>query len=303
MSKETHNQAHEQALTVLEAAAKEGSLSEAHKARLAELTGQGVRSDVTETLLARSSESAAKAMPAGRQAPAIVIAQPKEVRQLVESLKLEEGYAEVLDTQKVFQLLKAGEKAPDFGQVLRTFTPEMLTAAGDFQNPTLELTTKCRSFNDLITAMDGHKSMDGQRDVYVDDLYKKHASQRPENWGAHIIETPTNVDVQDFDDTELILGERLKRFSKYKKAAKVGGMDRIKYAHVMMQALKEGRPIDDKLWTILDEDPALSDSLVPFALWDPFSDYRRVGFSWLHPGDVHGDFRFRRSVGGDVPNA
>lgn len=233
--------------------------------------------------------------------PAIIIAQPKEVKELVESLRLEKGYAEELERHQFFELLRTGEKAPDFGQVLRTFTPEMLAAAQSFQNPELRLITKGHSFNDLVTAMDGHKIMRDQKDVYVDGIYKEHASRKPEQWGAHIIEAPTNVDVQDFDDTDLALGERIKRFTEYKesrKSAKVGGMDRLKYAHLMMQALKKGEPIDDELWTMLDEDPALSNSDVPLAFWYP--NFRVVYFVWGHSGVRDGGSRLRRSVGGIV---
>jgi len=226
---------------------------------------------------------------------------PAEVQKPAEYLRLEEGYAEALETQKLYQLLKTREKAPDFGQVLKTFTPEMLAAAQNFQHPWLILITKGRSFNDLIAATNDHKTMPDQNDVHVDEMYKKHASKKPEQWGAHIIEAPTNVDVQDFDDVILTLGERLKRFTQYKKSAKVGGMDRFKCAHLMMQALKEGRPIDDKSWTMLDEDSTLSESRVPGADWSPYA--RRVRFGWSHPGDRNGRDKFRRSVGGDVPNA
>ena len=52
MAQENPNQAHELALSVLEQAQREGTLSEAHQARLAELTSAGtdVRSNVTDTL-------------------------------------------------------------------------------------------------------------------------------------------------------------------------------------------------------------------------------------------------------------
>lgn len=50
MAKETLNQAHELALAVLKAAAKEGTLSDAHRAELMELLGAHVRPKVTEVL-------------------------------------------------------------------------------------------------------------------------------------------------------------------------------------------------------------------------------------------------------------
>jgi hypothetical protein len=252
--------------------------------------------------LIESSRGDVAGTPVARpQAPAIITAQPAEVGELVETLRLEEGFADAMETQKVFQLLKTGETAPDFGQVLKTFTPEMLIAAQNFQHPRLILKTKGRSFDDLVAAMDGHKTMPGQRDTYVDSLFNKRANQKPENWGAHIIEAPTDVNIQDFDDIELTFGERLERFNAHKKANGISGIDRWKHAHTMMQALKDGKPIDMEFWTMLDEDPALSDSRVPAAGWYP--SYRRVCFGWNHPEFQSGDIRLRRSVGGDVQNS
>lgn len=301
MFNKTPDQAHVQAIAVLKSAAAEGTLSDVHKTELAELLRTDVRPKIAGTLESDNTQPASTA--SFVKAPAIVIAQPRHVKEIVERLKLEEGYAGAIETQEFFQLLRGGKKAPDFGQVLKAFTPEMLAAAQDFQNPTLILKTKGRSFDDLVAAMDAHKTMDPQRDVHVDGLYKEYVSQRPENWGAYIIEAPVDPEILDFDDTDLTLGERLKKFTAYKISAVVGGMDRIKYAHAMMEGLKEGRPIDHRFWTMLDEDPALSDFCVPSAGWGPDRTIRRVGFGWDCLEHRYDFYRLRRSVGGDVPNA
>ena len=52
--------------------------------------------------------------------PAVTVATPDEVKKLVETLGLEYEFDQAMKTQKAFQLLKAGEKAPDFGQVLKS---------------------------------------------------------------------------------------------------------------------------------------------------------------------------------------
>ena len=235
------------------------------------------------------------------KAPAVIIARSADVKKLIESLRLEEGFKEEMEKQRTFQLLKTGQEVPDFGRILKTFTTEMLVAIQNVQSPKLRLITPDRSFNDLVSAMDGHKTMPGQNDTYVDSIFSRHANQKPENWGAHIIESPEDVEVQGFDNFDLTRRERLKIFANHKKVTGVNGMDRWKFAHAMMQALKEGRPIDVKFWTMLDEDPAMSDSQLPCAYWLP--DYRQVDFDWAHPGDPFGRGRFRRSVGGDVPNS
>lgn len=230
--------------------------------------------------------------------PAII----PEFTELVEQLRLEEGFAVEMEKQRTFQLLRSGEKAPDFCQVMKVFTPEMLRAAQKFQNPTLTLNTKGRSFSDLVSAMDGHKTMPRQNDVYVNDFFSRHANQKPERWSAHIIEAPTDVAVQDFDDAGLILRKRLERFASHKKANGLNGMERMKYVHLMMQRLQTGEPIDQEFLTILDEDPALTNArIVPDAHW--IQCRRMVGFGWNHPEFQHGGARFRRSVGGDVQAA
>ncbi len=227
--------------------------------------------------------------------------------------RLEKEYDSALETQKAFQLLRSGEKAPDFDQVMKIFTPEMLVTAQSFQNPTLILSTKGRSFNDLVSAMDAHKTMPEQGDVHAGKIFNDDQAKRPlENWGAYIVDGPRKMSViREFDDETLILRERLKRFAEYKEANKLSGMNRWKYAQLMMQALKDGKPIDSECtWTMLDEDPALSNIIVPNAHWDQ-NDNRIsflnqdcvVSFFWIFLGDQGGYNWFRRSVGGDVPNA
>jgi len=240
----------------------------------------------------------------GIVSPAIISSESPEFRELAEQLRLEEGYAREMEKQRTFQLLSVGEKAPNFSQVMKAFTPEMLVAAQGFQNPMLTFSTKGRSFNDLVAAMDAHKTIPDQEDAYVSGIYNDDQAERPlETWGAYIVDGPREMDViRDFDDETLILRERLKRFADYKKANGLKGMDRWKYAQLMMQAIKNGRPLDhDWTWTMLDSDPALSTSLVPFAFWSPSN--RRVNFDSGHPGYGYGGVRLRRSVGGDVPNA
>ena len=237
---------------------------------------------------------------------AVIVPNSKEVQEAIKSLNLEEDFEKAMETQSFFELPESGQKTPDFGQVLKTFTPEMLAIAQDFQSPTLTLTTKGRSFEDLVSAMDGHKTMPNQQDVYADNLYsvytgspfRYYAGQKPEAWGAYIIEAPTETEAHEFDNTDLVLRKRLEEFTKYKEANGVSGMDRWKYIHLMMQKIKDGEPIDVDLCTMLDEDPALSDSRVLVA--DLSS---RVSFDWLYPDDGSDGARFRRSVGGVVPPA
>lgn len=235
---------------------------------------------------------------------AIRSAQSPEFRQLIEDLRLEEGYAKTLETQKFFGLVKHGEKAPDFAQVMKTFTPRMLVQAQKFHNPTLILNTKGRSFDDLVAAVDAHKTMPRQKDIHVAAGYLGHLrsrARRPlQNWGAYIVDGLHN---HYSDDTEHVLQDYLRRFADYNKANQFSGMDRWKCIQLMMQALKEGKPLDRTFLMILDSDPALSPSRVPYALWLPIRN--QVSFEFFFPRrkggvQVHVD-QLHRSVGGDVP--
>lgn len=247
-------------------------------------------------------------------ATSAVSAGPEEVRKLIESLKLENEYAEAVETQKVFELLQPGEKVPDYGQVLTAFTPEMLVAAQNFKRPSLILNTKGRSFYDLVEAMDLHRIMTRQEDVYVHDMLFEHADQRPERWSAYIMEGALEVDVRDFDIFSS-LTNRMALFDAYKKINGIHGMDRWKYAQHTLGALKNGFPGDDYFYsTILDEDPATSDSHILYAGWrlnpgerlpeDHSLEHKLV----FGPADEPESHRgpglwFRPSVGGDIPNA
>lgn len=279
---------------LISAANKNVSLSQA----LEQISGTN-RLNVERLLSGDSGKTVETPVP--YRVPAVIIPQSAEIKKAIEDLGLEEGFTEAMDTQRTFQLLRTGQEAPDFGRILKAFTPEMLTAIQNAQNPQLILKTQGRSFNDLVSAMNGHKTMPGQDNAYVNDLFHRHAGQKSENWGAYIIESPTDVEVQDFDNTDLVKKERLAVFASHKKTTGVNGMDRWKFTHAMMQALKEGNSLDVKFWTMLDEDPALSASQLPYACWLPVN--RRVYFFWGHPGDPSGIIRFRRSVGGDVQNA
>ena len=68
-----------------------------------------------------------------------------------------------------------------------------------------------------------------------------------------------------------------------------------------LTGLLDGKPIDKKLFTLLDDDTALSNTKVPAADFDPNNDWIR--FNWRYPDDVNVCARFRTSVGGDTLQA
>lgn len=233
-----------------------------------------------------------------RSAPTIISGLPEDTKKLAELLKLEEGYEGAAETQKVFQLLRLGENIPDINTVLGVFTPEMLVMAQSFQKPTLTLTSKGRSFNDLISAMDGHKTIRGQNDASVDVLFSQYAKRKQKYWGAHIIEGPSEIKAADFDDVEGLLMERIKNFDSAKKNKGFSGMDRWKYAHLMMQKLTNKDTLDIEQCTLLNEDPASYETRFMGANWCQVR--RQVEFRWGDSGTSFRVGRFRRSVGGFI---
>jgi hypothetical protein len=283
----------EHALSILIEANKRGCLDSSVKAKLVEL----VRPEIDTMIAYHTAQSDEEHSRIFKPEPT-----KAEIRKMVESLRLEDGYTDAMETQKCFQLLKAGEKTPYFDQVLNVFTPKMLTWAQKFQNPTLILRLKDRSFNDLISAMDGHKTMEEQGRVHVDEPYHEYADHKPDQWGAYIVDGEPEMETLFFDDTERTLNDRCKLYAEYKCVNGLSGMDRLKYAQLMMQSLKQGNPIDAE-WTrtLLDEDPSFSITHAPNAFWH--STLNCPYFYWPQPGNDGFDdisLRLRRSAGGKV---
>ena len=288
MAQETANQAHELALAVLEQAQREGTLFEAHQARLTELTSAGVnvRTDVEDAL-----ESTAE---------------PADSAEPVKELELETQYGERLNTLKHYGFLdeqgeaKEGDiKAPTYEEAMATLKPEELEIASRFQKPTLLLIPET-SFAAKVKAMDAHKQGLQENDTYVNEIYGKtdSGSDKITGWRVVIVDGAQEMEVYDGDKLDLRFD---KRIEARKGARKEGekGMDRHRYALLMMEAIRNGDPVDKELCTSLDDDPALSDSYAPSASFVP--DLRRVvSFTWDDPVDLCGDVRFRSSVGGDV---
>lgn len=239
-------------------------------------------------------------------APTILTPPSKDVLQLAEALRLEEAYREALETHKDFQLLRAGQRVPSFNRIMSVFTPEMLTGAKKFQRPRLTLCTRGRSFEDLISAIDAHRFLPRQGQVSVSCepyryKYVNGAHELP-NWRAYIVEGPEEIGVHDFDRVENIISTRLTRFAEYKKASGVTGMDRWRYAQLIMQVFRQGEPIDTDAWTMLDEEPGSRGSYTVLRAGCPVTwGGNTPHFDFDSACYRNDDNSFRRSVGGIVP--
>jgi hypothetical protein len=225
-------------------------------------------------------------------------------------IELPEQYGKRLETLSFYGFLdekgatnKGDVPVPTLERAMAIFTPEMLRLASTFQEPTLLLVPET-SFAAKVKAIDAKKTMEGQKETYVDDLHKGSDSgtERITGWKVAIVDGANDMDPERMgDDVALKLRKRIENRKEARGPAEAG-MDRHLYAMLMLEGIMKGEPTDrianGYRYTLLEDDPANSASRVPHAYWDP--DDRRVFFLWSHPGGVNDDGRFRRSVGGDV---
>jgi len=219
--------------------------------------------------------------------------------------KLELQYDERLETLKHYGFLSESGKAkkgdvppPSIEKAMGTFKPEELEIASHFQKPMLLLVPET-SFAAKIKALDAHKQGMQGNDTYVYKIYtdSDSGSDKITGWRVVIVDGAQEMEIYEGDD----LGARVgRRIENRKKARKPGekGMDRHRYVLLMMEGIKIGNPIDLTAYTLLDDDPALSDSSVPNAGFLP--GRRKVSFGEGNPEHVSVCARFRSSVGGDV---
>ena len=224
----------------------------------------------------------------------------KDAIKAAESLRLEDGFAEALKDLRESHLVRPCELIPDFEQVLQVFTPETLVATQDFQDPEFIMGSG-RSFYDMVAAANRDKKMLLQRNAHMDEIFIDSAEREPQNWSAYVVEGAPKIETREFNNIYLPLGDRVKRFAEHKKSSGIKGMDRWMYLALMMKKLKKGQPVDAEFYTILDQDPALTLVHIPYAFWNgkvPWN--RRVVFDWQNPEECEQNFRFRRSVGGEI---
>ncbi|MBU1092749.1 hypothetical protein KJ836_03740 [Patescibacteria group bacterium] len=276
----------ELALALLKEAKGKGTLDPSIEKELAGLIGTEERPKVKEALEAKEGK-------------------PVDAAELVNKLELEAQYSERLNTLKHYGFLdESGEakegnvKVPTYEEAMATFKPEELEIASNFQKPTLLLIPET-SFEAKVKAMDAHKQGMQENNTYVNEIYSEtdSGSDKITGWRAAIVDGAQEMKAYEGDKLDLRFDKRIEARKATRKEGEKG-MDRHRYALLMMEAIKNGNPVDKELYTLLDDDSALSDSNVPGANFYPA--VRRVRFYWYDPDGVSGDARFRSSVGGDV---
>lgn len=288
MNEEKLNEAHESALAVLKTAVEEGTLSDAHKAKLAELIGAGIRYKTEKTL---ETSDATK---------------PVYTAELVKKLDLEAQYGKKFDTLKHYGFLtESGEtkegdvQLPTFEKAMSTFKPEEMEIASYYQKPTLLLIPET-SFAAKVKALNANKDAIKKISAYVfAKIYSEtdSGSEKITGWRAVIVDGAQEMEAYDGDNVDLSFGERVKNRKEARRSGEKG-MDRHRYILLMMEAIRNGDPVDKDSFTLLDDDPAFSHFIVPRASFSPSGQLAL--FDWQEPYHVASNARFRSSVGGDV---
>jgi hypothetical protein len=213
----------------------------------------------------------------------------------VNMFDFQKQYGEAVVTLEKFGF--STKNNPSLEQVKAVFSGKE-EAIASLKDPVLVLQDKSVSFREKIAALD--KSKLTRMETYVNENFfnagNSAESEREEGFQAWLIEGVKEMNNASSDDLDETLGERIPSNRRH-RSPDVQGMDRERYALLMMDALRKGEPIDQQTWTILDEDKALLGNLVPNAVWNR---HGRVGFGRLLADRPWWRTRFRSSVGGDV---
>jgi len=229
-------------------------------------------------------------------------AMPEALNRLIEDLK--EQYEDRLETMQYYGILPKKDDAdeqyapfPTCASALNSFSEEELEVARSFMNPVLLLVPE-NSFMAKVRALNSGKHLILYDETFVDyhfmDLDTE--SEGIAGWRPVIVEGYDPSTDEPTDDAGLRFDERIRAKKEERKACEKG-MDRHKYAMLMLESIKSGEPIDQNSFTILDDDEALSREGVPYACFD--KGYHEADFYWGSPGRIDPRARFRSSVGGD----
>jgi hypothetical protein len=232
-------------------------------------------------------------------------AKTADTSELIEKLNLAGQWNGCLDTLADYgfttdlgEAKEGNADGPSYDEVISSFSYEELEIASHFQQPTLLLIPE-NSFAAKIKALDTHKKGPQKNDTSVHLIFKDSdsSSDKITGWRAVIVDGANEMKAYEGDDLGAGFGARIRKRRKVRKPREKG-MDRHIGALLMMKSLRGGDPIKKRLHILLDDDPALSDSHVPYMFFDP--DDHNVVFDEAFPGYLLGEARFRSSVGGNA---
>ena len=282
----------DQSIDALKAAKESGQLKPEHIKALEDLISD-VRPDVTDKLSK------------GKKDPEAKIAKPDIKTELIKKLDLEVQYVKRLETLRHYGFLSENGETkecdvspPSFEKTMSMFKPEELDIARHFQKPVFLLIPET-SFSAKVQALNAYKQGIQKKDTYVHDNYIRtdSGSHKIIGWRAVIVDGAQEIEPYEGDLLHLRDSERIKNRQNVRKPNEKG-MDRHKYILLMMEAISNGDPIDKKVITLLDDDPAFTASYLPKAKF--YLAFNQVCFTWCDPPYFYDYGRFRSSVGGDI---
>lgn len=191
---------------------------------------------------------------------------------------------------------------PELEKVVESFSPAEIEIAKTYQLPVLLLIPET-SFSALINAIYTHP-LKKKIETKIDRLFYYHdkESDKITGWRVAIVEGTRILsgyegDLQYSENFALVKNRIVKR--KKDRLPGERGMNRQKYALLAMESLLTGKPIDNIGATILDDDPLLSNSFIPYAkLENSDPDAIRLYLS-RETCDCDDGALFRSTVGGD----
>ncbi len=271
-------------------------------------TQADLRNDIS-MILSDSSENVPVASRDPYRVSSLPIAREPELIKMRDFLY---QYKECLNTLKCYGFLaengevKEGDiQSPSFEKAMGTFKAEELKIASSFQKPVLLIIPET-SFDAKVKALDAHRQGLQKSPTYVSKEFidSDSGSERITGWRAIIVDGIQRAEVYEGDQRDLRINDRIKaRKDARRKGEK--GMDRHRYALLMMVTIRNGNPVDDTdtgSYTLLDDDPALSDTSIPYGVF-----YRNVHheiansrFECSYPVHFSDYARYRSSVGGDI---
>ena len=221
-------------------------------------------------------------------------ARPQIREALAGQLDFTGQYAAKPDMLRAADFLDEGEALPTLEEIMSTFTPEELEIAGEYEKPRLVLVPD-NSFAAKVKALNACRHPMKKGDTYVHPGYEDSDSGPEEatGWRAFIV----NGKLLKANTPEAPMGERERKRKKTRKEHE-RGMERHTRAMLTLETMANGDPIDQAHCVILDDDPLLSDTHVPYAGFDTESE--ELSFYLGRATTIDNGTRFCSSVGGHV---
>lgn len=247
---------------------------------------------------------------------AAVIAKPSEKARIIDRLRLVDQYGNYLDTldrsgflRDVSGSVEVCNEPPSFDAVIKSLMTRELKISTEFQQPKLIIRPEI-NMRAKIQAIDANlpdngRTMPGSEAVtQVNESFSDidAGSQMVTGWRSFIVDGAREMEPYEGDPINRTLKDRI---GWGKAGLRLGEnfIDPDTYLMLVMEAIKNGEPIDQSTYTIFPGyDPAMAPELVVprvfLAKWSEY--YKRLILSWDAPMHIDPRARTRRCVGGSL---